>query len=675
MPGQGIITKIGYRICDWVGNTIVEPLPHLHQSTWTITAMQMGQPGSISIGTFDIPLYPPRSTEFLQYKGIYSLINYGQRIEAYVIGESGEYINGIPVWSGIIYKIDKELDKYTLSGFDSLWLANQQIFYPGQVYSSTKFTGASGLLDLFNDIETLVFIDDFNTTRYPSYAPAWFGAIGPVWTSTADDFLFGLQSGNTGIEQVTLTTAAKTGTGSGSTIFPGGVADSTVFTAWFHAFNISTVSNNAISCGVIIGSDAASANHWLCECLFLGNGTTFDVLARIWVKAAGVYTNLVSTSAFTAQTNTSMRVQLIVIVGQNNTSDTITLVVNGKDSGCTVATTGHTVEPGPCFGVRMATSGSPTNPRLFMTKYYVKKRAQTWLGVPSDYPQPILPFTDAGGPPAVANDAFVNNLNLNGMNLLDLWSIGSSANGWVWRKDVRRMLVNNTGGFLDSGDPISWGSQGSDIGIDLTSTVTLDEGINIISGGAVANADHIATEIAFGFSPSADGDGRINWPDTPGIINLGQGPNKLAPPIVITDILNITGMSDMLLARRMVEQVGAQKALTVGQAKTFTILRTPELSVPRLDILTTQADTDAVTGLPFQGYCPQAFRELDFVTLNCPSLDIFNAKVSVVGYTFRESDPTFDVVLDQLSVASKQVVDRRRWGNIDIGLLSFAPRT
>jgi hypothetical protein len=630
--------------------------------------MQMGAPGSVTIGSFTLPLFPPRSNEYLNYGGMYSKIKYGQRIEGYVLGESGEFMLGIPVFSGIITKIIKTLHQFEISGFDTLWLANQQSFYPGQSYSGD----AVSIIDIFNDIEQLLFLDDFSGNRYPSYATAWTPAIGTAWTSTVDDGLNTLSHSGSA-EAVILANPALVGsrTSVGAIVSgTAGLGDSVVASAWFHISSIPVTNGIFVGAELILGSDAAAANHFMARAACYGNGTTYDVKAEIWTKVAGTYTLQKSTTVFTGLTG-DRRFQVFAIFAGATSS--LVLLVNGKDSGCSVNLSFATFEGGNYFGVRWGPSPG-TAATVNFTQYYIKMRSQSGFGFGA-YPQPLLPFTDAGGPLGAIPQITVTALSLNGLNLLDLWSLSTTALQWVWRKDAGRMLVRPL--YTDAGETISWGLQGKDVGRDLSASITLDEEVNIVSGGAVANAEHIGTEVVLGFSTNTDGNGRINWPDGFGILNMGQGPDNLAPPLVLPDIINITGLSDMLLARRIVESVGAQKSLRTGQAKTFTIMRTPELATPSYEALRNQLDFSGLPGDPsfFQALAPQAFRELDFVKLNCPSLGIFNAKVAVVSYTFRESDPTFDVTLDQFASDSKHLVDRRRWGSIDTAFLNFAVRS
>lgn len=665
MTVEGVRTKLGYRICDWVGNTIIEPLPHMHQSTWTINGFQSGAPGSTTIGNFTIPLYPPVSKEYHLYKGIYSLIQYGLRIEGYVLDEAGEYMPTTPVFSGIITKISKLLESYQIEGFDTLWLAEQNVFYPGQTFVGT----GNDILQGITDIEFLTLLDDFSGHQYPS-GITYTTAIGTPWTHNAvDEGLTGLSIAAPSSEAITVFAGPGT--------FPTSLfldlsnlsqEDSVVISGWFHIPAPSIANGDLIGAEMLIGSDLAGQNGILCRAEIGGTGTNYNISADIFKKVSGSYTSLVSKSAFTALTGDA-QIQLTIIVSGTN----VTVVVNGNDTQCTATTTG--LIAGGYTGIRAVANGANVGKTIFFSFPYIKERVvNTAFNINA-----IANCFNSAGQGGLTGQ-FNMSLNLSGLTMLDLWAIGATAEGWVFRKYPFRMGSSQEApppsiGGVFIGDLIVWGFQGTFLdplaagaGINLINQIILEEGREVISGGQNPNSESLGTELKFGFSASASGSGNITWPDPLGLTVLARIPgNPNSPPLIITDVANITGVGDFLAARRMAQSLGAHKSLA-GQAKTFTILRTPEIAQTRLDLFNSEA-FDFIDANTFYALNPHAFAEQDLITLNVPSLDINMVQVSVMAYTFREDDPTMDITLDQHPNLSKNIIDRRRWGVLDTFLL------
>jgi hypothetical protein len=453
--------------------------------------------------------------------------------------------------------------------------------------------------------------------------------------------------------------------------------------------SINTTNTIQSDASLVINSDDTGANLYLVRVLCVGNGTGYDVNAQIFRRAASAYTQLASTSLFTGLSG-DFRCQIVAIITTPDLgfSFNIRCIVNGKDTNCVTGPLSDTIFGERC-GARAVTNGA-TPVTVFFSKFYSKQRVQI-LSSAANCVQPLAPFTDTGGPAG----NFPMNIALNGLSLLDTWSLAATAENYVWRKDCRRLtIVPPSQVFTDEGEPISWGPQGyfnlavpsslggngvmGGTGMDLSKSIILEEGVHIISGGALANAESLGTELKLGFSPSNNSGGQLVWPDVAGMIALGKGPLPQnisnAPPLLFTDTLNATGLTDFSTARRLAENMGANKSVVNAGAKRFTILRTKDISAPRTDVFKVQRYDNDNNALEFVAACPQAFRELDFITINVPSLDIFMQKVSVISYTFREAEPNFEVILDQYSFHQKQLAGRRMSNNIDTGLLTFAPR-
>jgi hypothetical protein len=419
------------------------------------------------------------------------------------------------------------------------------------------------------------------------------------------------------------------------------------------------------------------------------NGTTYDVHVSIFQKASGTYTLLKDTTAFTGLTG-DFRCLLTVILTASQSFPTfliVTVLVNGKDSGCTFTTSiqiGNAL--GDFLGFRWASSAG-TSASVFVSMLYVKTKSSAYLPpTVSGYaiPTPFILLQ-------LENHATTAQmlLAMNGLTLLDIWAIGAASSGWVFRLCRRRYysLPFSTlpASTLPYGiDFLNVGPQGAQLnynvpgpnselggcGIDLSGTVILDESFNVIAGGSVPNGESLGTELKLGFSQTTAGAGQITWPDFGGLSKLARIPGSApSPPMIFSDLVNLAGVGDFLPARNIAQNVGAKKSLA-GQAKTFTILRTPDIATPRIDVFSNRA---VYSGDPHGGdfiSCSlQAFNEQDSVMLNVPSLNINMVKATVLAYTFRENDPTMDVTLDQHPSTNKIILDRRRWGAMDSYLL------
>jgi len=83
------------------GATVVDPLPHLHQSSYEIRAMQPGSVGSAAVGPFSVPLLPPGSDEWAMAQSLYTQLAYGQRVEFY----DGDVPGGDPKHTGYVTEV------------------------------------------------------------------------------------------------------------------------------------------------------------------------------------------------------------------------------------------------------------------------------------------------------------------------------------------------------------------------------------------------------------------------------------------------------------------------------------------------------------------------------------------------------------------------------------------
>src|ERR1700682_1794710 len=86
------------------GSIAVDPLTHIHQSTFNVWGPQAGQPARSSLGTFRIPLPPPTSDKYKWAQQDLAKMQVGMRLEAYLTSSPNDSpgVWGDPKFSGIL---------------------------------------------------------------------------------------------------------------------------------------------------------------------------------------------------------------------------------------------------------------------------------------------------------------------------------------------------------------------------------------------------------------------------------------------------------------------------------------------------------------------------------------------------------------------------------------------
>ena len=116
-----------------LGTVISDDLPHLHQTSIAVHAMQPGNPSNSAIGSFTVHLHPPGSPGYAAAKAIYDQRDYYLRLEFYLGYSATDTGLGRLYFAGPITGIDNqygETSSFTLTGNSDLQWANLSRPFP-----------------------------------------------------------------------------------------------------------------------------------------------------------------------------------------------------------------------------------------------------------------------------------------------------------------------------------------------------------------------------------------------------------------------------------------------------------------------------------------------------------------------------------------------------------------
>lgn len=525
-----------YRVLNQnTGAVVIQDLPHLHQSKWTVRALIAGVPGAATIGDFSIPLFPPTMEEGKRYfngsTGIYDQLLISQRIEGFL----GDTLTGTPAFTGIIHGFDKPLDgPWVLKGFDSLFLLQQSQLTPGEFVEP--------LLDFPNIIRStheVVWDDDFslwNTGTHPNSSDY-----------TASGFSFTASDPNLSLPALTSTTLSPT------------IARVVTTTTWAAGsqFQGSTVTitgsmqpgtdtvSEACEAGVLLLSDATAQNGILCRARMIGTGatSTYDIFAEIFTIASGTYTQQASVKAFSALLVTGAFFYQVTAV--LDPRGFVHVLVNGQDPGASFSTGGLTITSGG-IGLRFspASGGSP----------------QVWVNRITFRSRPVAgvwgtPRFAAGSLSAASSSKTITS---SAQTHLDLLQMTLVLNGAQARKNA---------GFGFKSDSID---AATGLGTDHSSSIAFREGENVVAQGTMVSTvgELFATDVRFNSIPGVDTGGSIVWS------RIGQ-----IGDMVLTDSVADVGLPGALQQMLYSELLQLRKVNPL-QATQVTIARTAEVCAP-----------------------------------------------------------------------------------------------
>lgn len=619
MPSSAVPSLLRYRVINRITGTEITPdLPHLHQSSWTVMAMQPGNPGSSAIGSFTIPLHPPGSPKYDAAFALY-ISNATQRplidglflrVEAYISHDGASL--GKLKFAGFITNIDLaygENSHFILSGVTDLGLANLSKPFPGESLTLAYGSGSSvnstyrQARNYFGTNE-LGATDNFNPYTSGNYTSTNEPALtSGTWSGTTDD----------GLNVITCST------GSGAVLInkTGTVAQdkrASQFVEVTGRFLPSADTGNSGSFGVGLSkSNADITNSIQVLCVTNKNATTghWDMSVKARSYVASVLTDNNYATALTNVDDPEGYIPFTISVFDMNAQGHA-IVVNGKVVG------GPTTSPvvaGIDFGttnpaypfIRFGTPASGSA-QVFMTNLVQEIRYT------DDQNNNTAAFKSGTiGTPAHSLPIYSDP----GPSFLEVWTNTATREGWYWRYTPTVYVLGvRTIGTID---------MATDPGTDRTASVIFSRTSgNLLDLQLTSSTQSFASGTALSSVSGTDGGGTAYWRDTGTMTKYG----------VLDDQSLMLTAPTFGAQRTASRQVVANKiATSTAGSKVALVLRDPQTA--------------------------DVWRELDRVTIDDPVMGINHQSARIVGYTFTEGSATQQIILDQFSVEDITIPSRR----------------
>lgn len=587
---RGIPAYLRLRVIDRIAGTeVTNDLPHLHRSSWHIVAMQPGNPSSSAVGTFNIPLFPPGSSNYKLAKPTYDKLKKYQRVEAY-ISHNGASLGKLYAAGVITGRKSSWSGGLQLDGMTDLALANYSRPFPGEllpndltskVIQSYMGTNELGWSDAFAPFVT----GNYVSTNLP-------GGTAGTWTSTTDDG-FPVVSCTTGTNAVLISQA-------------GAIANDRWHSQFVEVSGRLTPSTSTTDAGVIgVGISSSPANANTCVVGYveaIAVGSRYNLTIGIASYSAGVMTH--NNKVLNALTNVDdPQGQIPFTVG-------LYLETSGTSTGEAILT----VNGNPI--IRLATGYSPGVATNYPFLHFETPTSGTAVSYFTNFNQQTR-FTPDGASTAsvfapgsitTATNSLGPGTNPGG-SFLDVWSACATREGWYWRYTPQPYVIGTrTFGKVDFGpDP------GTDYGTSKKIVFSKLDG-SLVDLELDENADPFMTGTAAISTSTPDGGGVGYFRDIASMAAYG-----------IVEDVSIVAANDFNNLRRGAFQVVANKIATDSNAgaKVATILRTPETS--------------------------DVARELDKIMVHDPEQNV-NYQVSrILAYTFDEGVTIQQLALDQFS--------------------------
>jgi hypothetical protein len=428
---------------------ITTDLPHLHTTSYTVQAMQPGNPSSTAIGSYTVNLHPPGSEGFAVAKAIYDQLDYYLRLEFYLSHDAASL--GKLVFAGPITGIDKqrgETNVYTLTGATDLQWVNLSRPFPGETLSLAYGSG-SGITATYRQVRNYFgtnepgWMDTFNPFTLANYTSSNLpGLTSGTWTGATDDGL----------------TAATCNSGTGAILISksGAIANDLRLTQFVEiAARLQPSSTSATNAGKVgVGISASSANA--------------KESVAVWVQAKWNATSshwdldLVSQNFGVLTTSQTISNFLTTVDDPDGFIPvTLSLVVVGNGAGAGVAN-GHIQVGSTAFGFQLAFSSTGYPFLFFGTPATGSATAFiTNLVQMTRYTDDLNPGIAAFKSGSIGSPAHsLQNCVDPGPTFLEIWTRGATIEGWYWRYTPQPyVLGSRTLGTIDfTGDP------GTDLG-------------------------------------------------------------------------------------------------------------------------------------------------------------------------------------------------------------------
>lgn len=582
MPAQAIPAYLRWRVLDNnTGAVLIPDLPHLHRSQIKVLALQQGYPGASSLGEFSIAIAAPQSDEFRRVQYLFAELSTNLRVEAFL----GDVITGDPVFSGIITKISRHADGWTVTGMDSLYMLERSQLFPGEAL------GAGGtaltLVNIASGTPEVVWDDDFS------------GGLGSYtnsgWSTTTADPQFALP----GLQTTTpFSRAVTTTTWNAASQYQWTSPIATTARACMITAQGTMVAGTdtaaAMTAEVLFLSDSTWANGYMGRALMkqTGVGTgVYTVDAEIWSTVGGVQTLRASAANIFGNPITgTLAFEVKVVVYSLGQNYTVKLWVNGRDSNCVWAFTSAPFASGG-IGVRSAWNAGGS-PACYVNRLNFQSRTSPTWGT-----KRFGAGTQVATGRILGQTIFSSN-----QSCLDVMMLASSMDGFFIRKNP---------GYGYKSDTIDYSSSP---GTDLSASIVLEEGVNIDLANSELSyvADALATDVRLNAIPGNDSGGNFTWSK---LASIGDA--------VLMATASDIGIPGYTLLAQYARIVQARKS-EPSQALQVSFVRTSTACAPEL------------------------FRELDFVTVNIPSYGIVGQVSQVIGYVLVEGDVNQTIFLGQL---------------------------
>ena len=592
---EGVVSKLRIRvIAPFTGGNseITNDLPHLHQSTWTVVAMQPGNPGSSALGSFTIPLFPPGTEQFRAARAIYDQLRRYLRVEAYISHDGASL--GKLAFTGVITGIPKlggPSPRYELTGASDTQFALMSRPFPGEFLSNDV---TSAMLKSYLGTNELGVADTFNPFTAANYTSTNLGGFtAGTWTGTTDDG-FNVVSNSTGTGAILI---SKTGTTPNDRWH-------THYVEVTGRISPSSDATNAGQIGIGISNSNANLNDGMMGFVnvFKDAGSRYEMDVQINGYVGGVATATpvmpgVMRNVDDPQTMIPFTVGALITTGGNsNGTATLSLIVNGK----VVLINRTTYVIGTATRYPVLSFAAPASGSA--TAYFTNLIHMTRF------------TTDGGSTAAAFGNGTISTSTISlgygvdpGPNFLETWTRLATRTGWYWRYTPQAYVIGTrTLGTVDfEADP----------GTDRTASVIFNqEQGNLVSLEFNNNADALAADTALTGQSTLDSGGFATWRDIATLQKYG---------VIQDEALGFTH-SDFNSQRRASYQINQNKInLDTLGAKTAVVVRDPRF-----------ADT---------------YRELDKITIHYPEMGCNYLACRIMARTFSENSPTEILILDQFS--------------------------
>jgi hypothetical protein len=575
--------RFAFRVIDAnSGAVIAANLPHLHQSSGSVHALQRGYPGSTTIGSFTILLAPPLTAEGAANKTLYFSLAVGQKVEGYL----GDVVAGTPRVSGVITKITRYLSQpWTVECQDTLYWLQQSQVLPGETLAASTTSGLN-IVQQYSGTQEVVWDDDFS---------GWNGSPHPNSSDyTLSGFSFTASDPNLGLPALTCGAA-----GLYALVTNGWNRDSQYSASSCSIHGTMQSGTNASFGGeasIFLLTDATAANGILVGVFARETGTPGLVCdARIYTLASGTYTLADQAANIFGPLGSSLLQFEVsaVIYAQPSSNFFLRLLVNGQDVGFNYLLGSQTSGR---IGIRFSPGAGGGSPAIWVNRIQFHGRTGNLYGAGWGTNR------FAAGAQS-SNRSVYNAITGNGQTHLDMLLLASSLDGFWLRKNP---------GVGPKADSLDYAASP---GKDLSTSVIFEEGVNIDASGTLVGpvAEIFSTDVKMNAIAGSDSGGQITWGT---IGNAGD--------IVLTNTVVDLGTPGFSLLASYAETVQA-RASNPLQAVQVAVIRT--------------ADT------------ADLWRELDFVTVHIPSLNVLHQRAQVVGWTWDESSTTQTVYLNEFPLS------------------------